>query len=402
MIKRRKKNGFIENLFYGYIILTFLPFIFGHPFTVTSVPWPLIICIGFIVIGLIIRGIKFKFKIKIGPFFTGILLMAIAMSFGGMLNNNISYFKQCVIIIPISLALILVFGYFDCINNVSFENLALILSFLGVFISLQCFAYYVSSPNIVQALFNKNLGVGWGVHNNVAIILLLLIPAPYYLYLNNKNNKAIVFLILTYFLAFTLLLTYSRGAIIALIIELCALFIIGLFKYPQRKKFLVSNFSIIGSFLVVLATVFLFHLDDAKQLFLRMGENIMNLNGRIEIYKAFFLKSQENLLVGHGLVYPIDFPLIVGSHVYQWGHGTIIHTLFALGIFGVVVLFFHLIQKYFYLFKAKNLACTLIAVAFACSGFYGLVDLSYYFINYMIIMLIMMIVAPTGRTNKYA
>ena len=55
-----------------------------------------------------------------------------------------------------------------------------------------------------------------------------------------------------------------------------------------------------------------------------------------------------------------------------------------MGLFGCFAMLVHLFQKYFVLLKKPNVWKITVVASFAISGFYGLFDVSYYFVNYMI------------------
>jgi hypothetical protein len=54
----------------------------------------------------------------------------------------------------------------------SFINLARIITYLGIFILLQMITYYVIQENVIDSLLSKGIKVGWGVTNNIGLILL--------------------------------------------------------------------------------------------------------------------------------------------------------------------------------------------------------------------------------------
>ena len=115
-----------------------------------------------------------------------------------------------------------------------------------------------------------------------------------------------------------------------------------------------------------------------------MNFEFESLNGRKRIYEEMLENVKEYIYFGRGL---FDSPDKEGTHEYLWGHNLYIHAIYTTGLFGLGALLVHLFQKYYVLLKKPNKKTIYVALAFFACGLYGLVDVTYYYLNYMIVMI---------------
>ena len=78
---------------------------------------------------------------------------------------------------------------------------------------------------------------------------------------------------------------------------------------------------------------------------------------------------------------------------FEWAHCTFLQAAFCFGIIGLIAMIYHMIEKYFTCLKKINLEKSTLIAAYLISGTYGLFDVSYFFINYMILLLITFIMS---------
>ena len=107
--------------------------------------------------------------------------------------------------------------------------------------------------------------------------------------------------------------------------------------------------------------------------------DIDGLNGRIPIYEDCLQSLKEYPIFGKGVLSTFQ-----GDGTYAWGHSTILQTVRTMGWVGIIGMTIHLFQKYYVLLNRPTLWKIITAASFAISGLYGLFDVSYYFISYMI------------------
>lgn len=370
-------------------LILFIPFIFAHPFDAYTVPFNLYLIVGIVIIGMIIHLIRYREKFSFGRFFIGLLILCFSLMLGGIATKAEYFLKQLGFVALCSLGLLFFYSFFVTTAKMSFIDLARIITYLGVFILLQMITYYVIQENVIDSLLSKGIKVGWGVTNNIGLILLFTFPFTLYLAIVNKGIKTILYTMITFFQMVAILFTYSRGSISSLVIGLVFIFPVAI-KYAKDKWSFLSTFNILLLGFTFLLVYTGYHYPEYFSRFYGyvLKIDLDSINGRIPIYQEILNAFKERPLFGHGMFAPFSS----NSETYTWGHSTLLHTLYTAGGFGVGALLFHLGEKYYWLLRQINIEKIIIIFSFAMSGLYGLFDVSYYFMNYMILLIITMAV----------
>ena len=388
-----------NNLFYVIPWITYTPFVFSHPFTSTTMPYALFIAGGLLFIGIIVHLIKYKIKLTLGAFFLGLLLLGIAIVLGGI-NTGADFLKQQIPFTIVAAAgLIIIYIIFVSGTDVDFRMLCHLMNCLGLLLSLQVIASFYFLEDYFSFLINKIIDVGWGISNNIAIMLLISIPCSIYLAIKSTYLKTAFYTVVAYLQTVIVVLTYSRGAVAALAVGGSILLIVSI--WLAFKNSLKTAIPYLLTILVLVGLsafgLYLFLTSENEQVMVYADgfkENITkinldSLNGRDPIYEHCMEEFKLNPIFGKGLYSPFFDNEFTGG--YQWGHSTVIHTLYTMGSVGGVALGIHFIQKYLNLLIKPNTEKIIAVFSFAISGLYGLVDVSYYFINYMIVFIMYLI-----------
>ena len=85
---------------------------------------------------------------------------------------------------------------------------------------------------------------------------------------------------------------------------------------------------------------------------------------------------------------------------FQWCHSTLLQAIYSGGIVGLIAILIHLFEKYFYLIKNMSIEKLVLIASFALSGIYGLFDVSYYFICYMVVIMIIFVLTDFIYQDK--
>ena len=371
-------------------IVMYTPFIYAHPFYVISMPYSLFIGIGALIVSLIIHQIIYKPKFKMGKNFIGIMALAVAMTLGGIATKA-EYLKlQFFACLAIGVAILFLYYSFSK-NNYDFKKVAHNINALGVLLVLQIITFFVTCDNFIDSFFSKCVSVGWGIENNTSLMLLLTIPFTVYLVVINKGLKQVPFVLLTLLEFCAILFTYSRGATAAIVLGLVIIIPVGLVLTKDKLTYSLSILGVVmilGGFFLILYTKYHDYYEQFLDYALRV--NMENMNGRTPIYEAIVTAFKENPIFGKGMFSPFYNIIETGVGEYQWGHSTVLHTILTMGSFGVVALLYHFFEKYFYLIKKMNKEKFFVLMGFLLSGLYGLIDVSYYFINYMMVLIIIL------------
>lgn len=378
---------FLKNTKIIVPIIMFTPFVFSHPFDAYTVPFSLYIVAGSTIVGLVIHLILYREKINKGRFFIGLVILCLALMLGGIATKAEYLVKQLGFVVLCSLGLLFFYTSFVSTTKMKFEDLARVLTYLSIYIILQVITYYFIQENFIDSLLSKDISVGWGVTNNIGLILLFTFPFTIYLAIVNRGVKTIIYTIITFCQMLTILVTYSRGSIFSMVLGSFILFPIAI-KYAKDRWTFLSTFNILllgVSFILVYSGYYYpEYFNRFYQYVLKIDLN--SINGRIPIYQEIFDAFKQRPLFGYGMFAPFSG----SSETYTWGHSTILHTLYTAGIFGTGALLFHFGQKYYLLFRQINIKKAIVIFSFGLSGLYGLFDVSYYFMNYMIILIMTM------------
>lgn len=376
-----------KETYYSIPVITFVPFMFSHPFDVYTSPVCLYIAIAILAFGLIIHFIRFRTKLKFGHFLGGIILLGIGMMFGGINVKTDTRWINFLIVSGCVMGFIVLYVFLSSTIKISYENIARLMTYLGIILVMQSVSYYMVKPGGISNLFSKGMNVGWGISNNVALILLFTSPFTLYLAISNEKKKCITYLLITILQFIIIVMTYSRGAILSLAIGICFMLPISIIKAADRKTFVKVILISIGVVVVGFVLFLILYKEYASKFFGELFRiNLKDYNGRGPIYEQCIAIIKQYPIFGRGILSNFN-----ESGTYIWGHSTYLQTAMTMGFVGVVLITIHMIQKYFYL--ARNIKLWQITTIFglAMSDFYGLFDVSYYFVNYMLILVIVLV-----------
>lgn len=371
---------FNSNTFYFIPWVIFIPFVFARPFTALEIPKTIFVAAGIMGVGLILNLIIYRPKLKLGHFFIGLAVLCVAFVLGGInvLNDN-SRFQLLLTTICVIFFLLL-YVVIASSAHTDFKMICRMFTYLGIFLVFELVVYYMIQPDLKEALLNKFSNVGWGISNNVALMLLFTFPFTVYLVLTSKNIKTVAYILIMSVQCIAIVFTYSRGAIISMIIGIICLIPLSIWKAQDRITTAIS----IGVILLIIEAVLLYFYKTKTEDLLSVTNILLNadfgdFNHRKVIYEDCIKSLKEFPIFGKGILATFQY-----DGTYDWGHSTIFQTVRTMGWVGIIGMSIHLIQKYFVLAYRPSLWKIITAASFAISGLYGLFDVSYYFINYMI------------------
>ncbi len=379
-----------KNTYYFIPLFIFIPFMFARPFDAIDIPYCVIIGGVLVAIGLILNYFIYKPKLMFGKFLLGLIVLGIAIILSGIGYKSDNYFIQLIFSFCCVGAFILLYVSISSSASVDFHNIARLFLYLGLFLSLQLIVYYCVQDNILDSFLSKDSNVGWGISNNIALMLLFTMPFALYLATQNRRVLCVLYLLTFILELLCIVFTYSRGAVVAMIIGIIIMIPFIIIEVVNKKTFYIS-LSTILCFICLFVLIFCFsHKTEAARIFeILTSLDIHNGNGRYEIYKKCLQNLKEYKIFGKGIFSQFNGDNY-GNTSYVWGHSTITQTASTMGGFGLLSIFFHFGQKYYVLLKNATNYKMIIFYSFFISGLYGLVDISYYFVNYMIPLVIVM------------
>lgn len=387
---------FYEDLFYAIPIFCYVPFVFSHPFDIRTIPFSLYLAIIIAAIGIFIHLYRYRIKIKLGKMFIGLAMIGVSLIFGGIAVSINEYrLTQFFMMIFVSIGLLAIYVFFiSGVKKVDFNIICDLINVLAAIIILQTFFSQLAYP---ETLNDKKLNLGWGVGNNLSLMLLFTMPFAYYQAIVNKKLIRYSYLVYVVLQYFTIIFAFSRGCMMVGALGLFIMFILG-FKFFKDEILIYTSIIIVALGGVLLAgNYILMHnpeLVERLNKILIKGIKFDTLNGRMKIYTDLIVKSFDYPIFGHGIYFPFTYDIdLLVENGYQWGHCTFLHALFTTGIFGTLLLTYHMVEKYYGLIKKMNIQKFTLLFSFALSGLYGLFDISYFYINYMIVLIVVLVLA---------
>lgn len=354
------------------------------------------------ILGLIIHLIKYKPKIHSNHFTISSLLFILAIALSGIGVKEYDpqfpvYFNSYIplLIIGLGTVIIIILNYFSSTNESTLEDVSTYFKAFIILIGYEIFffIFYKLNGNFNDYFYNfkdinntNRLNLGIGHPNTIAIILQMTIP--FMLYFSFKNHKIINTIF--YYLNFLLIImTMSRGVLLVTTILMVPYTIYLLIKNRTTSKInLICHLSIFIIIIGILIIIFINEYNTVMTFLKSLFSNLSHLNGRERIWKYVLEHYKINPIFGIGILSNSYWRLELWDG-FQFAHSTILQTLWMAGIVGLIGLFIHLFDKYYYIIKNKKYV-SLMLMFYLCSGLYGTFDVTYYNLHFTTYLLVIM------------
>ena len=394
---------------FKYIIPTALCIVFSYNggFSFDRFPVEIVIA-GVGLLFIIILYVVYNFrniKTKKPKSFFGIFLLGISAIIPIFWNKVITNDTKLLYLIYFSWILYLLLFLIlalcfdkDCLRMViiAFSNITLLLFFETLSTVLQM---HIANPD--ENIFSFVYSLGWGICNEVGIMLCFFLPFVFYELITTKSTTYFLVSLLKIILAMLgILLSSSRGAFIFGLLEFILLIVLAII-YSKNKMFKIAIMLL--SFLIIIVVI------DLKLGIVNIGKDVYNVlffdklddNGRFKLYSRAFNLWKNNWLtrmLGSGIVSELEYRYSYGvwNQVYTVYHSTFFETLAFGGIFGIIGLCFHFYEKYKQLLKLDKVMMLVFLMGYIIVDLYGMIDNTYTMYYYMIPLIILM----TAIDNK--
>lgn len=204
-------------------------------------------------------------------------------------------------------------------------------------------------------LERKKLWTGWGHHNNMGGIILMCMPAPFYLSLVKKNGW--IYCILGNFATLSCALSMSRNALLFGFIIYLVMFILVV-KYSKGKERVNNLLVYLSCFTITAVCITIFN-DTVYNLLYETISRGFKSSGRIELYRKAIEEFKSSPLFGKGFY---------NNEIGQWGeynpdsflpgryHNTIFQLLASTGLLGIFAYIYHRYETIKLVFNKFNLS----------------------------------------------
>lgn len=381
---------FFENTVHTFIFL--LGFIFSVGYgninldTISNLTYALI-AFGILILGMVIHLIKYPFKFK----WTWLIIsfMLITISFYIPLLYK-SFEVESLFIASLGLFyLILVIFYSVTLKKTSLNHLMRIMLITLLFLSLELLTLILKQMLTLEgdiiSRYQQMLGigfdVGWSNVNDLTILMVLFSSSLFYYMIKYPKN---IFPFLGIgFVSLLIILSFSRGSMIT--ITAFVLIILGYILFSKNKHL---YFNLLIS--LIIASVIIYVQFDFIKTFLELVFDNLDdspeglLTGRVTLWKHAIETFKTYPVFGSGWHTPLNI-LNPGENRITIFHSTFFQVLATGGIFGMLVLGFHLfvVYKLFRNIRSKTILWPIL-VTYVLTQIHGLIDNTQYMVFYTI------------------
>jgi len=239
---------------------------------------------------------------------------------------NLLYRAECL--------LILFSVPFNIKDNKNLNYGFLAFSSLGAILGI--ITYVKLPPNITEAILLRKIDIGWIRSNALASLLLITLPYSLIIMISERHSliTKIIMSIVSAVTMMTIIITGSRSAILAIIMEFA--FFLYYFLYIKRRKFKLNLITLFIFFVVIFILYIKFPVWEIIG-WRFSSENIISrdLNTRIMIQEASYKLFTKHPLIGNGIASTGGIEYIRSGEVFQ-AHNYLLQTLAENGILGLI------------------------------------------------------------------
>ena len=381
-----------KDTFTAVFTIMLYPFTISTQFDVGNFPISIVLPIIGTVLGIIINIVRFKPTFKLGKYTIGIGIYAVGLALGGLFSKAYGDYTEVMfrwwhpfVILIATGGIVFALSFISSTNERGFDDIADLMLNLALLIILEVFLFVVTlDTSIVDYFYTKSMNLGWGVTNNIALILLACIPFALYRPLKDlKKNWG--YLVYYVFICAAIVFTISKGGILAVIIGSIVAYLVFMFRSKNKLPYIILLVVMIAGALTAYLILYFGMRDvyDAIMSHINLGST----RARFVIYKSALDIYANNPVFGIGLFGGLGWKLLFP---YTFAHNTILQMMLTSGTFGLICLIYHLVDKYTRVLYKPTTKKLIMFLSFLFPALYGLIDVSYLYAPYMVVLFIEM------------
>ncbi|MDE7162189.1 MAG: O-antigen ligase family protein, partial [Anaeroplasmataceae bacterium] len=371
----------------------FFIFIFSDGFANNSFPIPIIVFSAIFGVIILIYSFKDGFHLKKMKSILGLAGLAITSIIPIIWcqvpkGNEVFYFLFFGNLGYLLLYMIMANG----IKEKGVDLLAVSMSYLAIILACECALKVYELKDTVDSIFDLWYFLGWGLCNEAGIMICVSLPFVFYLIGKQEKLTGMIFQNFKIIIGVIgIILTTSRGAYLFGLLEVGILYCVLMFT--AKKARIYQNAFLVYTCLILLLILCL------KPQVTKMIDSVLNLvfsnklddNGRMKLWVSFFdywKKDPVTIIFGPGMTCSIQHSQTSNGFqsAPQVFHSTILETLTAGGIIGLIFMGIHLVQKYIHIKRSSLLLFVTVGVGYFIVDIYGLIDNTYHMFYYMLPM----------------
>ena len=323
----------------------------------------------FIIAGVVYYFVKRKPKFKKSRLFWPTVVFSAVMPLSGLFSGyytgtmNITMFLFMMLMYPAAAILL-----FNLCGKVTLEYFAKSVLAAGAVLFLETCVFFIAHPGVLTDPYEWVV-LGWGMSNNIAVILAMAVPAAFYLALNGKAD--VYYLAAAFVLSIGVALTKARGAILLLAAAYPFMIFFYLKQSPKEmRKRRAIILSCCAAAALTVALIFIRQLWGIVEKFKEMG---LSNNGRFEIWLEALNVFAKHPVFGAGFAYPSQ---AVENNPFYTAHNTLLQFLASCGIVGLLACLYLFVSRYLLFFKAWKPHHVFFLIMMLGYEIYGMVDIS--------------------------
>lgn len=337
----------------------------------------------------------FKNHLKVNDWIFISMFLIVVASILSLINSNRENINYVIMGILQTGAFALIYLYFiNKHQKDDFLYIAKNATALGLAIAIEFILYIITYQGDT---LGKDIDLGWGISNGIAMLEMMMIPLIIYLYSSNQSNT---YLLLSVIVVFVVIVsTLSKGAYLTLLIIIFPLFLVTYMKIPDRKKFIndIIYSLFVFTFLLYLTSNIEFIKNGFLTYFKKMNDRgWFNDQSRVEIYKIG-LETFKIFPIFGGGAYTGGYYLGKHGLSITTYHNYLIQILATIGITGFIAFIMYLYNIIRRIIKVNHLYNFCILFDIIALMLHGLVDNTWF--NPMV-MVIVSIFFSTILTEK--
>jgi O-antigen ligase len=245
----------------------------------------------------VVLSIK-KGNFKLSPTFFGLCAFCLALLLNGLLSDNVKS-MNLVFGLILSFFFLGIFVFFSCnikVTKSTFEYIAWVFIAHGLLLIIELIVVYATTEGIIVdgKVVRAKILLGWGMYNNMGVLIVMCIPAAYYL--AGKYKYGWLFTIFGVILFYAAWFTMSRQSMLgSTLITICCVIMLLL-----RGKNKIINSGILIASLIALALTLYLDWDNLTKFFGVFFNGFGDGSGRLALYKEALAVFKEFPVFGRG------------------------------------------------------------------------------------------------------
>ncbi len=361
-------------------VVFFGTFLFSDALDLLTVSYiALIVCAIVAVCGaVVVQRWATKQKIKWNSVASGLACMVVATVFGGGIANIGSTFWLA----GVGATVGTLGGYLLLQGIAERDKVAKTGVAVAVLLIAESLVVLTENGEFLDNILYKSLNVGWGVGNNVALVLMM--SAPLVLYSAVKSRYAGCYTAIFCALIAVVMFSFSRGCILILMVSTPIMLVYTVVKASHWKQIV----GVLAIFTAVVAVVVWLNSEQLLSLWGSVADKGLTDNGRFDLWeRAIEDFANGSIMFGRGLLFGSD--ISADPPAFNWYHSSVLQMISNFGVLGGVAFAYCLATRYRRL-CTKDIYSMCAFVAIFMAECYGFIDVTYFTPYYLLPLIVVM------------